>query len=137
MKTFKYILILLASFGLLSCKGDEDVTKAIDIAGEWELVDCQTKSITIGDQIIEVYFTFNQDNTFNLRQRLGAGRYREYSGTWKLEGTLLTGNYSDGKAWGASYQISLENDMLQMTPELDGAETYSYGVETYIYRKIK
>lgn len=137
MKTFRYLIIIFTSLFLVSCKGDKDDIKAIDITGEWELIDFETKSITIGDQTIEVFFAFKEDQTFELRQKLGEGRFREYSGNWKLEGTQLSGNYSDGKSWGSSYQVSLENDMLQMTPELNSTDTNSYPTETYIYRKVR
>ena len=50
-------------------------------------------------------------------------------GTWELAGSTLTGKYSNGKAWGSSYQISVENSTLTMIPESES--------EVYSYRKIK
>ena len=129
------MLIALLSLFVLSCKKDKQ-PDTMDITGEWELVDIQTKSITIGDQVIETFIVFNEDNTFNLRQMLGAGRYREYNGSWNLEGTLLEGTYDDGSRWAAAYKVSIMDGMLHMTPEHDES-TYVYRLETYVYRKIR
>lgn len=58
----------------------------------------------LGEESIEVKITFNSDKT-------------------------LTGKYSNGKAWGSSYEVSVENSTLTMVPES--------GAEAYIYRKTK
>ena len=52
MRKFGYMLIALLSLFVLSCKKDKQ-PDTMDITGEWELVDIQTKSITIKNQIIE------------------------------------------------------------------------------------
>ena len=99
---------------------------ALDVTGTWELMDITTKAAQIGEETIEVVITFNADKTFSLSQMLGHGRPVTYSGTWLLEGTKLSGKYSDGKAWGTTYQVSVEGTVLTLTPEIDGAESYVY-----------
>jgi hypothetical protein len=86
----------------------------------------KTKAIQIGEETIEVVMTFNADNTFSLEQKLGAGRFQSYSGTWQLTDTKLSGKYSDGKAWGAAYEVVREGAILTMTPDVEGAESYVY-----------
>lgn len=122
------MLLIGASLILAGCggQGGEKENKAIDITGTWELTGIEvTKAAQLGDQTIEVTITFNADKTFALSQILGDGRAQEFSGTWALTETTLTGKYANGKAWGSSYQVSVENAVLTMIPETE-AEIYTY-----------
>lgn len=127
MKKILSMLLIGASFILCGCgekEGKED--KAIDITGTWELTGIEiTKAAQLGDETIEVTITFNADKTFSMSQMLGDGRPKEFSGTWALTETTLTGKYSNGKAWGSSYTVNVENAVLTMIPETE-AEIYTY-----------
>lgn len=130
MRRIISMLLIGASFILAGCgNGNGEGGKEknpLDITGTWELTGIEiTKAAQLGDETIEVVITFNADKTFSLSQVLGAGRPKEFSGTWALTETTLTGKYANGKAWGSSYEISIENGTLTMTPE-SGAEIYSY-----------
>lgn len=127
MKRFISILLIGASFILSGCgENGNDDKKAIDITGTWELTGIElTKAAQLGDETIEVIITFNADKTFSLNQILGEGRPKEFTGTWVLTETTLTGKYSNGKAWGSSYTVSVENAVLTMIPETE-AEIYTY-----------
>jgi hypothetical protein len=104
--------------------------KAIDITGTWDLIGIEvTKAAQLGDETVSVEITFNADKTFSITQTLGGGRAEEFSGSWQLAGNMLTGKYSNGKAWGSSYEVSVENSTLTMIPESKE--------EIYSYRKIK
>jgi hypothetical protein len=104
--------------------------KAIDITGTWDLIGIEvTKAAQIGDETVSVEITFNADKTFSITQTLGGGRAEEFAGSWQLAGNVLTGKYSNGKAWGSSYEVSVENSTLTMIPESKE--------EIYSYRKIK
>ena len=62
-----------------------------------------------------------------MSQMLGEGRFVDYSGSWVLDGEILSGKYSDGKVWGASYSISVDDRTLSMIPVgKDAPETYVY-----------
>lgn len=115
---------------MVSACGDKgsDSKKGLDITGQWELIDIETKAVQIGEAEIEVYIEFNKDNTFNLWQMIGAGRFEKMTGTWTLNQNVLSGKYSDGKAWGANYEVGIESGNLVMT------ET-KQDIQTYIYRK--
>lgn len=115
---------------MVSACGDKggDSKKGLDITGQWELIDIETKVVHIGEAEIEVYIEFNKDNTFNLWQMIGAGRFEKMTGTWTLNQNVLSGKYSDGKAWGANYEVGIESGNLVMT------ET-KQDIQTYIYRK--
>ena len=104
--------------------------KAIDITGTWDLIGIEvTKAAQLGDETVSVEITFNADKTFSITQTLGGGRAEEFAGSWQLAGNVLTGKYSNGKAWGSSYEVSVENSTLTMIPESKE--------EIYSYRKIK
>lgn len=111
---------------LSACSGSKD-KKPVTVVGQWELMDImETKSVQIGSEKVEIYIDFKADKTFNLWQKLGAGRHRNYTGTWELTGTTLTGKYSDGKAWGATYEVSMESGNLHMAETKQNAQTYVY-----------
>ena len=122
---FKMILMLIISLVMVSCK--EEQPKVLDITGQWELADIvDTKSVQIGSETVEIYIDFKADNTFELWQKLGEGRHRKHEGTWTLTESVLTGKYSDGKAWGASYEVSIEDGTLVMSEQKAGMQTYIY-----------
>lgn len=121
----------LISLMMISCGGNgaKDQTKGLDISGQWELMDIMdTKSVQIGNETIEIYMEFKADKTFSLWQKLGEGRHRKHTGSWELSGDKLTGKYSDGKAWGSEYEVSLTDGNLYM------AETKT-GTQIYVYKK--
>ena len=112
--SFAALLLLLAG-----CRKDE---KPIDIVGEWRLSDIQTK-VVLGSEEVDVYLSFTETNLFLLYQAVGPGRYRRYSGYWTLEGDMLSGTYTDGKPWGASYRVSRDGDALILSAlDLSGEE---------------
>ena len=122
---FRMILMLIISLVMVSCK--EEKPKVLDITGQWELADIvDTKSVQIGSETVEIYIDFKADNTFALWQKLGEGRHRKHEGTWTLTESVLTGKYSDGKAWGASYEVSIEDGTLVMSEQKAGMQTYIY-----------
>ena len=124
MKRLQILFLVAAAALMMGCKKDSSV--ALDITGTWELMDIKTKAAQIGEETIEVTITFKADNTFSLSQMLGQGRPVSYSGTWQLDGARLSGKYSDGKAWGAAYEVALDGSILTMTPEIANAESYIY-----------
>lgn len=117
------ILALVAVLTLIcSCKEEE---KPLDIIGTWGITSIQTKSATLGGQTVDIYLTFKDDSTFELYQMIGQGRYSHFSGTWTLVETTLDGKYSDGTAWGSSYQIAQNEDRTTLTLSCTG-EDYNY-----------
>lgn len=126
MRKFRILILVAAAVLALGCKKDKNVP--LDITGVWELTDIQTKSVNIGAEVVEIVITFNADNTFSLSQKIGseAGRPDVFTGVWQLTDRTLSGKYSDGKSWGATYEISVEGTVLTMTPDVSDAETYIY-----------
>ena len=130
MKRALYAFTVAALCLLTACGGKDkpgkDKTKTSDIAGVWELSDIVTKA-SIGSVEVSVYLDFASDGKFTLYQKLGEGRYTKFTGTFALEKGVLSGNYSDAKAWGP-YNVAV--DKTSLTLEKEG------GKETDVYRKI-
>lgn len=123
MKRIISIIALVASLlAFSSCKPEEE---PLNIIGTWSLSSIQTKSANLGGQPVDIYVTFNEDNSFQLYQKIGQGRYTAYTGTWSLLETTLDGKYSDGTPWGSSYQVSQNDDRTTLTLSSAG-EDYSY-----------
>ena len=127
--SFKYICILSAVIAMITACGEKPAqTITPKIVGSWELTDIQyTKAAQIGGETVEVRLVFDADGSFSMSQMLGEGRLVDYSGSWVLDGEILSGKYSDGKDWGASYSISVDDRTLSMIPVgKDAPETYVY-----------
>ena len=104
------------------------VDKAASVEGEWELVDVEfaTKSAVVGSETVSVYINFDAKGTFAMYQKLGEGRFRNFSGTWSCSNGILNGTYSDGKNWGCPYKVSRDGDTLVMVSSPDGKDSYTY-----------
>lgn len=86
MIRLKNVFIALAALATLAACGGGKDEKPLDITGEWNLVSIQTKSATLGGQTVDVYILFASDRSFTMYQKIGAGRYYKYSGTYVLDG---------------------------------------------------
>ena len=69
----------------------------------------------------DIYLSFEENNTFELYQKIVEGAYRLYRGTWNLEEDILTGKYNDGEDWGSAYQVTLNGDSMTLTSKDESA----------------
>jgi len=127
----KKLLFVLASLALLAgCHREdpEDLTPAVDVTGSWELSSVSTK-VSVGGEQVSIYLAFEASGSFVLYQKIGAGRYTRFAGSYKLnkEEKLLSGSYEDGTAWGP-YDVSVQGTTMMLS--LPG------GKETDSYKKI-
>ena len=77
--------------------------------GEWVLTEWNgSKDLPFG-----VYIRFNEDNTFELYQHTYTVLWVRYTGTFSLNGSTLTGVYSDGEKWN-SYTIKYNGETKQI-----------------------
>lgn len=126
MKKFVAFFALAAlSLLALSCKKDNPVPtpSSDDITGCWELSSVATKA-TVGSVQVSVYIEFS-GSSFTLYQKLGEGRYTQFTGSWSASDGSLSGSYTGGKSWGP-YSYSLSGNSL----------TLSKGSETDVYNRI-
>ena len=108
----------------------EEVKEIVDpaIVGEWHLSTVEVDG-TVQNYTYDVYFAISNDGTFELYQKSGTQtRYTKYTGTCKSEGNVLSGVYSSGTPWGASYTALVSGGMLVLT-SADGVEVQEYTKE--------
>lgn len=129
------MLCLTLALCLMTSCHEREEEKVLDITGSWTLVDLYevgTRAVSIGSYDIDVTLVLTAgstltEGTFDLSQTVGEGRARNFSGTWTLAETTLSGNYSDGTPWGSSYEVVLSDDKSQLTLTSKG--------EVYVYKK--
>lgn len=132
----KKFLLALAAGMLLVCacgktnpeggggEGGGEETK-VNVEGSWELTGVATK-VSVGSVDVSVYVTFSS-GSFTLYQKIGDGRYTQFTGTYTLSDKTLSGKYQDGKGWGP-YTAAMSGGNLQLTT--------AGGKETDTYKKI-
>ena len=129
-KTLLFIVMALALL-LTCCKGEKATDLSDVLVGQWTLEEYvpATKGAMVGSEPVDVTLYFSENHTFKLYQRVGEAYTESFEGTWSLEGTRLTGVYSDGKPWGEKYDITFKdnNNTLEMKTSKVG--------ETYIYKR--
>ena len=92
--------------------------------GNWHLV-----SFCGSEAEVDIYLGLAKDKTFKLYQRTTAEGYTVFTGTWAYDTAtkVLSGTYSDGSAWAASYRVALtDDDKLSMTNVSNSAEVSLY-----------
>ena len=78
------------------------------IVAEWQLAEMTGYEAA---DLPVVYIEFKSDNQFVIYQKVGnVSRFRRYDGTYSVDGSVVTGQYSDKKNWGTDYRASLEAD---------------------------
>ena len=111
MKITKIFVAILALCAFAACEpnsgnngggGVDDVwSDNGSPVGEWVLTEWNSsKDLPFG-----VYLQLNEDNTFDLYQHTSSVLWVHYTGTYSLNGTTLSGVYSDGESWATSYTI--------------------------------
>lgn len=128
IKRIFFIFLSAMMLFLAGCGKDNEKNKeSFSIEGSWELTSMQTKSVTIGNQTVDVYLTFSSGN-FIIYQRLGAGHFASYTGTYSFTGGILSGKYSDGRSLGSTYTVEGDGDRMILST--------SGGAESDVYTRI-
>lgn len=99
-------MILSAVLFLSACNKKDEVMR--NIVGEWLYADEES------GQEIEVYLSFDVDDTFEMYQRIGAGAHRLRTGTYHVDRNYVTGVYSDGTPWASDYILFFADDQMIM-----------------------
>lgn len=121
MKSLKiWSLIALFAMALVGCGGDDD-NNGGDIYGKWKLT-------SVSDCIPEfnVYVEFTKEGKFNLYQQVWTLTYEHYTGTFNVDGDVISGKYSDGSAWTGSYNFSATNSKLTLINTANSDEVNVY-----------
>ncbi len=113
-----FTILLLSALALVSCRKDP-VLKPASLYGVWHLVSVDgdhvgTKSFSDSEGL-DIWMIL-QDGSFVLYQKSGTNTaYSQFEGTWSLDGTMISGRYSDGTLWASSYDVILEDDYLTLS----------------------
>jgi hypothetical protein len=120
MKKLLYILSLLVFMTACGEKSDPETPSDPLCDKDWH-----STSLAVEDA--DIYLDFSYDGSFVMYQKIGEGAYRSYAGTWNLDGNnVLSGKYSDGEDWAASYAITYDEKTLTMTSQNDAAEKSTF-----------
>lgn len=123
MKKFLFAAVLLSV--IAGCKPKTPETPKIDVTGAWEMASVSTK-VNVGGEQVSVYLDFAAEGGFTLYQKIGAGRYTVFTGSYTVdqENKQLSGTYSSGKEWGPYGCTLAENSLTLVTAS--GGEIYTY-----------
>lgn len=103
LRFFTALFVVSTLFACSKKSGGENPDPAVNVENGWKLVSWDGSTAISG----YVYLRLEEDQTFVLYQQVGdlaTYGYRRYTGTYALSevtdaGLLLSGIYSDGKAW--------------------------------------
>ena len=119
-KTILYIsAAMVALLALSGCrKQPAEPTLAERLCGEWRGHELSVDA--------SIYIGFGSDGTFELYQKMETDRYELRRGTYTVTDDILSGCYNDSEPLTYSYRIAVEEDILTMTAQTEGAETNVY-----------
>lgn len=120
-------LVLLSVLTVVSCSkkaDDGDDGEVTLLSDGWKLVSWNGHTEIAGS----IYLQLESDGTFALYQQVGdlaTAGYRKFTGTYRIEddeatGQVMSGTYSDGTPWAASYLLesrTSEELRLRALPE--------------------
>ena len=94
------------------------------VIGEWSLNSWAGNE----EAAPKVYIVFNEDNSFDMYQQSYSVLWFHYDGVWSLNGTTLSGTYTDGTPWVSSYTVafSKEPKLIRLTKQGDKDDVSIY-----------
>lgn len=106
-------MTVLAAIMAVGCSRETGV----NITGEWKLVSVGGVPVAnLGgeDDELSVYVSFGGSSFETYQKKTGGERYIRYSGTYAQDGDKVSGTYSDGQPWAASYSVAVKDGTLTM-----------------------
>lgn len=98
--------------------GDADTS---DLVGTWHLT--QWRGATPS---FDVYMTITEDGVVSLWQRLESREWELFYSTLTFDGGIISGVYTDGVAWSASYYVAVDSDTMTWTDTADATDVSVY-----------
>lgn len=117
-------LLAILTFALAGCKnkGTDDPQPPQPGPGELtefaQAIVKQWRISSFCDEVIkdfDIYVEFKADGTFEMYQRLYTLNYEYFSGTYNIEGDILTGSYDDGQNWKCGYKGEVSSNGMTLT----------------------
>lgn len=93
----------------------------VDIAGSWHLTEWRG-----AEPSFDVYMSIDSDYGVTLWQRLTSREWERYDSTATFANDTITGVYSDGVAWSASYSVTLDGDKMTWVDTADPTDISVY-----------
>lgn len=128
MKSLKiWSLVALLAMALVGCgkdSDDDDDKKPIvqtSIVGKWHLASWCGETPEF-----DVYVEFTADGKFDIYQQTWSFTYEHFSGTYSVNNGILSGVYSNGANWTASYRHEVANSKLTLKNKVDLNEISIY-----------
>ncbi len=128
------VAVLLPLCSLLGLPGCKKAPQNADITGEWKLVSYQGAAASEGD--IDIYLSFDSSGNFELFQKMGAGHYSAYKGTYTVTVNTVSGLYSNATPWKCDYSAALGDNSLSLTSTVNSAD-YSTFTRTQIPASVR
>lgn len=98
--------------------GDTDATA---IAGNWQLTQWRG-----AEPSFDVYLSITEDGVVTLWQRIESREWELFYSTTTLENSVISGEYTDGVAWSASYTVAVDGDTMTWTDTADETDISVY-----------
>lgn len=98
--------------------GDTDTTA---IAGDWQLTLWRG-----AEPSFDVYLSITEDGVVTLWQRIESREWEQFYSTTTLENSVISGEYTDGTAWSASYTVTGDGDTMTWIDTADDADISVY-----------
>lgn len=117
MKSLKiFSVVMLLALALVSCGEKNGPTggKTGELSGEWVLTSWNDAAPEFN-----VYLNFNADGTFEIYQQVWSFDYELYTGTYTINGDIVTGVYADGTNWACGYKFAKVDNTLNMYSQED------------------
>lgn len=92
-----------------------------DIAGTWCLTQWRGT-----EPSFDVYLSITENGIVTLWQRIESREWQRYYSTAVIENGVISGTYTDGVAWGASYNVTLGNETMTWVNTADSGDISVY-----------
>ena len=92
-----------------------------DIAGTWHLSQWRGT-----EPSFDIYLDITEDGIVTLWQRLESREWECFYSSANIDNGIITGTYTDGTAWGASYNVSIAGDTMTWIDTNDDADISVY-----------
>ena len=144
MKITKIVVAILALCAFIACQSDNGGGNGGgnnpiwndngSPVGEWVLTEWNSSR----DLPFGIYLRLNEDNTFDLYQHTSDVLWVHYTGTYSLNGSTLSGVYTDGAKWHnytIKYNSENEPKQIKLTRNDDSGDVSIY-TETTIPAEV-
>jgi hypothetical protein len=98
--------------------GDADTTA---LAGDWHLTQWRGSVPSF-----DVYLSITEDGVVTLYQRMDSRLWETYYSSVSFDQGIISGVYTDGVSWGASYYVTAEGDTMTWIDTADSGDVSVY-----------